>query len=91
MIEDGFIKNTRDLNILTYPLFADVEFDDTEDDTLFTKDFVYTLKSPLLDMLDNIIIHAKEKESPKDASSCNISFKKYKTSRKTSKKSPKKY
>jgi hypothetical protein len=87
LINEGYIKNIRLLNIITGGLFTDKEVGtESEDyDTLVTTQIPYN-KDSILDILDSIIIHAKEKKCQEDKF-CTISFKKYKNKKKIQKKS----
>lgn len=87
LVNQGYIKNILLLNINTGGLFTDEEVGtETENDSLFTEQFNYGKDTSMLDILDNIIIHAKEKECQKDKS-CTISFKKYKNKKRSPNKS----
>lgn len=88
LVNEGYIKNILLLNIMTGGLFTDEEVGtETENDTLFTEKFNYGKEdTSMLDILDNIIIHAKEKKCQKDQS-CTISFKKYKNKKRSPNKS----
>lgn len=87
LVEEGYIKNIFLLNIMTGGLFTDEEVGtETENDTLFTEQFKSKKDTSMLDILDNIIIHAKEKKCQKDQS-CTISFKKYKNKKRSPNKS----
>lgn len=87
LVEEGYIKNIFLLNITTGGLFTDEEVGtETENDSLFTEQFNYGKDNSMLDILDNIIIHAKEKKFQKDKS-CTISFKKYKNKKRSPNKS----
>ena len=87
LVNEGYIKNILLLNIITGGLFTDEEVGtETENDSLFTEQFNYGKDTSMLDILDNIIIHAKEKKCQKDKS-CTISFKKYKNKKRSPNKS----
>jgi hypothetical protein len=92
LVNEGYIKNILLLNIITGGLFTDEEVGtETENDSLFTEQFNYgkdtsMLDTSMLDILDNIIIHAKEKKCQKDKS-CTISFKKYRNKKRSPNKS----
>lgn len=88
LVNEGYIKNIFLLNLVTGGLFTDEEVGtETENDSLFTEQFNYEKVNSMLDILDNIIIHAKEKECQKDKKSCTISFKKYKNKKRSPNKS----
>lgn len=87
LVNEGYIKNILLLNIITGGLFTDEEVGtETENDSLFTEQFNYGKDTSMLDILDNIIIHAKEKKCQKDKS-CTISFKKYRNKKRSPNKS----
>ena len=87
LVNEGYIKNILLLNIITGGLFTDEEVGtETENDSLFTEQFNYGKDTSMLDILDNIIIHAKEKKCQKD-NSCTISFKKYRNKKRSPNKS----
>jgi hypothetical protein len=89
LVNEGYIKNILLLNIITGGLFTDEEVGtETENDSLFTEQFNYDYgkDTSMLDILDNIIIHAKEKKCQKDKS-CTISFKKYRNKKRSPNKS----
>jgi hypothetical protein len=88
LVNKGYIKNISLLNIMSGGLFTDKEVGtETENDSLFTEQFTHKYKKDIsmLDILDDIIIHAKEKGCQDQ--SCTIAFKKYKNKKKSQKKS----
>ena len=74
LISEGYIKNIHSLNVFTNNLFEEVDDDGSDNEMIFTTGFNLDKKS-LFDILDDIIIHAKEQKHPKEVQFCTISFK----------------